>query len=194
MTDSRNGSSHPSDEQLAAFLDGSLEGPERSRIVEHLEECDDCRMAITVAAATLAEPPGRGSLHWLGPLVAAAAIVILVVLPASWMSAPENMGAPLRSERVEGTPRFTALQPADGAVSSARPSFRWESAGEGATYELTLTDEVGDVLWSGRTDATTLALPDSLSLPDGSYYWTVDALLEAARPATTGPRRFRVEG
>lgn len=37
----------PSSEELAAFIDGRLEGPARERIVEHLASCEDCYTVFT---------------------------------------------------------------------------------------------------------------------------------------------------
>lgn len=40
----------PTDEQLAAFLDGGLGGPERQQVLTHLADCECCRPLLAAAA------------------------------------------------------------------------------------------------------------------------------------------------
>lgn len=76
--------------ELARFMDGELSGAVRLRVVEHLDECDDCRElvaeSVQVCEALPAAPAGRA--RWRSPmmlggvvLAAAAALALLVWTP-----------------------------------------------------------------------------------------------------------------
>lgn len=80
--------SHPSDETLAAFVDGRVDAETRKLVIEHIATCDDCR-ADWQAISEFAEaeetssnamnvvfPRGR----WYGLIAAAAAITMGFVL------------------------------------------------------------------------------------------------------------------
>ena len=49
---------HPSDEIVAAFLDGRLAGEERQRVLDHTSECDECYSLSSAVWDYKAEPPG----------------------------------------------------------------------------------------------------------------------------------------
>ena len=75
----------PSEETLAAYIDGRLDEKTRRRVVAHLAECDEC-YAIVVATAEFHAEEGiarvarssRG--HWLWIGAAAAALIALAVV------------------------------------------------------------------------------------------------------------------
>ncbi|MEO8378828.1 MAG: zf-HC2 domain-containing protein [Acidobacteriota bacterium] len=88
----------PSEETLAAFLDGRLDPEDRRRVVEHLAECGDCRDLVLAAeelgvgeevsaeapvqTAAVVEIRPRTRLFWV-PIgsAAAAAVVVLFLSP-----------------------------------------------------------------------------------------------------------------
>ena len=52
-------SAFPSDETLAAFIDGRLDEETRKKVTAHVAECDDCYGTIMAAGAwTREENPG----------------------------------------------------------------------------------------------------------------------------------------
>ncbi|MCU1245238.1 MAG: hypothetical protein JWN02_1148, partial [Acidobacteria bacterium] len=55
MTERMEHSGFPSDETLAAFIDGTLEPEERQRVLDHLITCDECRNNVLAAADPMAE-------------------------------------------------------------------------------------------------------------------------------------------
>ncbi len=184
---------HPSVEDLAAFLDRTLLDTEHALIVEHLEQCEVCRLEVAVAVDTLStHNRRRRALKWAVPMVAAAAIAMLLLMPATSVVIPGDPAPIERGERAEGIGAFSVVSPAEDEVLGAPPTFVWRSAGSGVTYALTVTDEVGDVVWSGQASDTVMVAPVSLTLPSGSYFWIVDALLERGRKATTGVQRFQM--
>jgi hypothetical protein len=50
----------PTDEEIAAFLDGGLAAGERARITAHLAGCESCFEVFAGAAGVLAEQAPRG--------------------------------------------------------------------------------------------------------------------------------------
>ncbi|HKR66616.1 MAG TPA: zf-HC2 domain-containing protein [Thermoanaerobaculia bacterium] len=81
----------PTEETLAAFIDGKLYGDDRDRVVEHLAECSDCRDAV-VTGTELAVSMGEAEVREfrpkrrVAPVVAAVAagIVVVMLMPPVW--------------------------------------------------------------------------------------------------------------
>lgn len=83
--------SHPSDGELAAYIDGALDATEAARVADHLADCEDCYFVYSETLQFQLEPePGkvvqfpsreerRPRFWWL-----AAAAAILVVALGSW--------------------------------------------------------------------------------------------------------------
>jgi hypothetical protein len=92
----------------------------------------------------------------------------------------------LRGGQAEGIRTFETLVPQEGArvtVDSLR--LGWRSEGPNARYRVTVTDDLGDVLWSDATADTVLPVPRTVPLQSGrTYFWRVDALLEGVQPST----------
>jgi len=76
---------HPTAEDLGCFIEGTLDDQARAAIVEHLADCDDCRITV-VDAVEFAEPAAfdekvpvkqsaAGGLWWM---TAAAAVIVVV--------------------------------------------------------------------------------------------------------------------
>lgn len=84
-------SGFPSDETLAAFIDGRLDDVTRRRVVEHMTTCDEC-YAVYVAAtemqkASSATPPRRRMMHrhfWAATLTIVALAVTIGVFFAQF--------------------------------------------------------------------------------------------------------------
>ena len=99
-----------------------------------------------------------------------------------------------RGPDVEGVQHFAIVIPEEGAsVSIDSLEFLWRSEGPEVHYLLTVTDENGDIVWTGATRDTSLAPPREAAFSsDETYYWYVDALLEGASSSTTGVREFSI--
>lgn len=76
----------PTEETLAAFIDGRLDGKARRRVVEHVAECGECRDVILAAGELrVFEAPSDVIFAWrrtgkVGAVAALAAAAVLVVL------------------------------------------------------------------------------------------------------------------
>ena len=101
---------HPSDEIVAAFLDGRLDGEERQRVLDHTSECDECYSLSSAvwdykADAKVVRPQfGRRVAVAAASLAVAAALLVVVFLPAfrdrramdAMVEASENENLPYR--------------------------------------------------------------------------------------------------
>jgi tetratricopeptide (TPR) repeat protein len=70
---------HPEAEDLGRFVEGTLEDPERAAIVDHIADCDDCRMLI-VDAAEFIEPAKverHSNTWWMG--IAASLMLVVAI-------------------------------------------------------------------------------------------------------------------
>jgi len=69
---------HPEAEDLGRFVEGTLDDPERTAIVQHIADCDDCRVLV-VDAAEFNEPAKveRHSNWWMG--VAASLMLVAAI-------------------------------------------------------------------------------------------------------------------
>lgn len=188
-------SGHASIDDLAAFLNGGLSAASRRLIAGHLDRCDQCRHELAVAASTLLEHESpKRRLRWLIPAAAAAAAAVfatLLVVPFDAVSPPGG-GPVQRADPSEGIPTFQIVAPREGVTATEPVRFVWHAPAPEASYELTLTDQAGDVVWTSRTLDTLVVLPESVVLGEGRYYWVVDALLDRAQEATTGVHEFRL--
>ncbi len=189
---------HLTPEEVSAYLAGQVPESRRSSMEEHLATCDQCRKDL-VAASSLGGGRRRGRRATLAliPLAAAAILAAVIFLPQAPPTPAADSGPRLRSQESQAASTITALAPSPGrAVPVSGITFRWNSAGEGAFYKLTVTDPGGEVVWTASTADTALTLSgaDAGRLAAGeTYFWYVDALLPGARTATTGIQEFATE-
>jgi anti-sigma factor RsiW len=182
---------HPSDDDIAAYLNGGLTGAERGALEAHLAACRTCRTEATSARRLLRTVPARHGGLLVASLAAAAVLTVVLLVPRS-SSGP--IVDPDRDGNPGEAPALRALAPLDGS-SVRRDSLRfmWRSEPGDLLYRLTIASSVGDAVWTQDTNDTTLALPDSVRLaPGAGYLWYVDALDAAGVSITTGPRRVRI--
>jgi hypothetical protein len=174
MTEHIADAGHPTDDDLAAYLDRRLDAAERERLESHVAWCPDCRAQLTAASAVIRRRATvRKRWATLAPVVAgAAAIVLLVASPEGWPgvgSAPAHRDAPsvTATAPIPITPR--------GAVTAAE-ALVWHRLERADRYRGTLYDASGAVIWRAETGDTVAALPDSVRLePGAAYLWRVDA-------------------
>ena len=81
--------SHPSEDRLAAYVEGGLKGPEREDVLAHIAQCEPCRSAVSdlefvsSQAARLQRWPatGEGSAAPLRARLDAACVKVAAALP-----------------------------------------------------------------------------------------------------------------
>lgn len=190
------GADHPSPEDVAAYISGAIGDADRERIEAHAADCAVCRREFAeVIGALPAKRRTRDWRVWAPALAAAAVIAVVMAHPFRTAVQPEGTSRFRGSEPTAGRGGGAVIgvlaPPDDGAVNPAAVTFVWHAGGVDASYQLTLTDEEGSVVWTLATTDTVAALPDTITLARGSlYHWYVDGLLEDGRRASTGVHSF----
>jgi hypothetical protein len=176
---------------VAAYVDRAL-STEARRIVElHLADCEECRQEVAEVTSLVRRSRHRGWSYIMWPAAAAAAILVLAVLPSR---VDERQGQALRTGADEGVPAITVVRPATGdSLPLDGIDFIWRSFAPDAQYNVRLTTAEGSEVWRTSTRDTSAAPPPNVGLvPGRTYFWYVDALLPDGNSATTGIRRFTV--
>ena len=208
--DARSSGTHPSDGQLAAYLDGELEDGERARLEEHFDICAECRGVLARTNAVLAKParsaafvpsngpmrrqssPSRSVVLSLATLAIAASVTMMILGRRDATSIDEDLVRTQPLGAGEGTPVLVTHQPANGAeVQRDGLRFIWGSA-PAERFTFVLSDETAQPIFSTDIRDSMLILPDSVTLQAGrSYFWRVDAIGGGVE-ATTRAQRFSV--
>lgn len=194
MATTKNETLHLTADQLAAYTDGRISNSDRGPVEEHLSLCRECRdqLAMACRIARRQKAPTR----WLYGFAVAAAAVLAVLVVGTLVTdgGREGSGPVLRSNQ-ERRQVITTLSPAEGAaVRRESLTFLWRSPSPDASYQVTITDRNGDVVWTSPSVDTTLVPPRDIGLEPGQvYYWFVDALLVDGSATTTGVKQFVIE-
>jgi anti-sigma factor RsiW len=172
----------PTAGEIAAFLDGRLEGAELSRVQAILAADPAARQELIkasriVASAPSSREPKRSWVPAFATLAAAAAIAI-VLIPARNLS---RDSAPVSAERrapADEAPKIQVVVPAEGSsVRNDDRPFTWRGV-DGATYRVIVSDVAGNTVLQKNTTDTVLAIPEALLTNEGAtYYFAVYALL-----------------
>jgi len=195
--------------EMAAFVEGVLEGADRQRIAGHLVECADCRAQYAELCVVLGDAS---------------------VAPAYDSHSPISVSVPARRHRVAGSFAFAGLaaaallfavarqqEPAGtetqllrdehgalvsvpvivGPISVAydTTAFLWSGVPGAELYRVTVFDAEGVVVWEAET-ADTVALHPSPSpfVPGEPYLWRVQARTDFDRWVGSRLAEFRIRG
>lgn len=189
---------HLSAEDVAAYVDGAIGGSDRERIEGHAAECEDCRREIadvTVALRSRRRTPSRRV--WI-PAIGAAVIVGLLLVEPFWHATGPEQGSRFRGRettavREDAVELRTIAPQAERVTATGDLVFVWQAGGSGASYQLTLTDGEGTLVWTLATTDTVAPLPDTIELqPASRYHWYVDAMFDDGRNASSEVRSFTV--
>jgi hypothetical protein len=166
----------------------------------HLEGCGLCRDELIEVTGVMRHARRQRRARVAGGVGAAAAALtgVLLLGPTveSDLAERESIlrdGGPAVEE---GLRKFATVAPLDDArlESLAGSVFVWRQVATGAFYSLTVTNERGDLVWSGSTTDTLLRIPTELEVePGGRYFWFVEALLTDGTTATTDASRLWAE-
>jgi hypothetical protein len=181
---------HPSEMELAAYLDGRASAASRERIEAHLADCPDCRHDL-VAARSL-RPRRRFSSRRVAGALAAAAAVLLAAVTLVDRSGSNVARAPAMRGASRDAARIAAYEPS-GVVRGRSVRFTWARVPTALTYRLTVSRPDGASVWTRSGVDTSALMPDSLVASGGQrYVWTVDALLSDGTERSSGVREFEL--
>lgn len=158
--------------EVAAYLDRTLSPSDRSRVEEHLADCDVCRAEVIEVARLLRTQPHRRSWHVPIGVAAAAAAVLLLVWrrPVEKPPLPPNYREPV----VTSAAAPSAIAPRGAMTAASR--FVWSGVPHADRYRLTVFDGTGSVVWETLTADTAAGLPEGIRLQRGtSYLWKIEA-------------------
>ena len=186
-----------SEDDVAGFVDGGVEEPQRARVLAHLARCDRCASAVQEVAAMVADdsitreiPAVRRRRIWtrggIGAAMAAAAT--LVFLLAQPRDGSRNDDLQLREPAITAAVAPVGLSPRDSVARVDR--LVWTSVSGAQRYHVRVQRADGALLWSALTADTTIQLPDSVRLAAGTYFWRVDAETEWRRRISSDLTRF----
>lgn len=186
---------HLSAGDVAAYLDGAIGDADRERIERHAAECDVCRREIAEVTVALRQERKTPSWRIWVPAAAAAVVAVLLVQPFGPGTGPDGtsrLRGPAGIPDREGAVAIRIIAPsAESVVASGQVAFIWQAAGAGTSYQLTLTDDEGSVLWTLATTDTVAQLPDTIELDLASrYHWYVDAMLDDGQSRSSGVHSF----
>jgi hypothetical protein len=183
-------------EELAAYIDGTLDKIERERVESVLASSPAARAELIEASRLVVTMPTKARSArrpWIVASVASAAAAVLLAIAPTLSRKQEII--PVWTERrvpVDDAAKISVIAPEEGAIVDASATrFSWHSV-TGATYQLTVTDADGRAVWQNTTADTTLSLPPDVKLDASeTYYWNVDALAADGSSTTTGVRSFK---
>jgi hypothetical protein len=182
---------------IAAFLDGRLDGEERKRVEACLADNPAARQELIKSARILASLPAarapKAFRSWILPLggLAAAAAFLLLIDPGDQTRtdrlSTERQPASGNADRIE----LVSPGPDAGVVSTAI-NFAWRRY-DGASYRVVISDETGHVLHQQSTSDTTLTVSlEKIAAAPGKLYWAVDALSENGSTISSGLSEFEL--
>lgn len=165
--------SHLEAGRISAYVDSTLDPSLRPELEAHLADCARCRREVVEVSRLVRTLPRRPSWQIIGPIAAAAVLLIAVGV---WQLGPDQAsnGPVLRESAIT-----TALAPVPvapvGQVARA-DSISWTSVPGADRYRLTLFDVGGAVVWETEGADTTSIVPAAVRLEQGqSYFWKVEA-------------------
>ncbi|MBK5098636.1 MAG: zf-HC2 domain-containing protein [Gemmatimonadetes bacterium] len=162
--------------ELAAYLDRTLSAEHRATVEDHLAWCDECRREFRDINSILCSArPKRRRLARIGPVVAAAAAIILLIAvprgPSPSDSDLEHRDVPVILDQ---RPGIGAATPAPGQPGAYL--LNWSPVERADRYRVSIFDATGTVAWRTETRDTSAILPPSAGLSsDSRYLWRVDA-------------------
>lgn len=164
--------SHPTDEEMAAYLGHELDGEALREVELHLAGCIACRQEFLDATEIL-KPAPRLSWRVLAPVAAAAAVALLIF---PW---PRGEDAITTQPLHRDSPALESAAPGlvtPVGTTSEVSELIWTRVGGADQYRMTLFDSEGSVMWREMTADSSVAVPDSITFrPNHSYLWRVEA-------------------
>lgn len=184
------------EEDIAGWVDGTLESAARARALLHVAECSECRRAVGSLMETLrsgsvasaireleAESPREGRPGHPGKVpgrhrVWAATAAVAAVLAGLLLVKPTDLKFGEESPHREVPSGIIGLpQPITptGGIEEV-DAFSWSRVSGADRYRLTVFDQEGTVVWEAETEETRLIPPGTVHFASGGqFFWKVGA-------------------
>ncbi|MCP4403843.1 MAG: hypothetical protein GY801_41875 [bacterium] len=179
---SRN-TSYPATEKIELYEGDVITTDRLSRVIllylgeELIRIPEEKKLRITAAELSVPEQGTFAELKYI--LSAAYTGMKSSIFPQPVLSSP---GAARKWLRLREAEIIDLLQPVATKVLTSSPHFKWLPLKGVKTYELTLVDGLGDVIWRHETTRTELAYPKEapVLVPEQYYFWRVRRADETA--------------
>lgn len=140
---------HPEPENLGRFVEGTLDDPERAAIVDHIADCDDCRVLVVDAAEFIEPAKVESNKWWMG---IAASVLIAASSASFWyISLDPERGMIKASSHLKARPTEARL-----VGFSYVALNRTRGSGDSDDQGYLLDGEIAEVLDRRRDDPKTL--------------------------------------
>jgi len=180
---------HPPAEDLGRFVEGTLDDSERSGIVAHIADCDECRVVVVDVSAFSEESAAKTShiTRWLA--IAALLVVVIGAAAVVWNARRDPL------DKVIESYAQLSSRPLEGRLSAfpyrePRKTMRGSQENETDYAQLRLEGEAGLVLQKSGDDATTLHAQGVAQLLVGNLDESVRLLNSAAVKDPGDPRKW----
>lgn len=128
-------------------------------------------------------------------------LVLTAAPPSAPVIAKMNPVTPENSTSAEITRRLVSpriapviLSPSqDSTVKPDQFHLIWKSLQRSRYYEVSVVTSDGDLLWTGKTRASSLRLPRKVTLKQGSYFVWITAYLVDGQVVKSSPLKFSVD-
>ena len=214
MKDHQGMSAHPDDTDVAAYLDGVVDGKRRDTIDAHLAECVECRAGVVLlreSARPMTEEipaewlkgarrppaPPRTDTAWRGRVASGLAAGVVIALGLSlWFSTTTRPGGSRATAYRGPALAFEKLSPSPGDVVAPEGlSFRWSEVAGADRYVVIVTSAAGDPIATieARAGADAAGWPDDRPRPPaGTLVWKIRAMALDRIIAESRPTSFEL--
>ena len=178
--------------RIAAYVESTLDPTMRPEIEAHLADCVRCQLEVVEVSRLVRTLPRRPSWQIIGPIAAAAALLIAIGL---WQMIPNEPqpGPVLREPAITTAPAPVPVAPVGQVARVA--SISWTSVPGADRYRLTVFDVGGEVVWESEGVDTASILPAAVRLEQGeSYFWKVEARTGFDRWVDSDLTEFTIAG
>lgn len=182
---------HLDPEMIGAYVDSTLDRTFRPEVEAHLANCARCRREVAEVSRLVRTLPRRASWQTMGPLAAAAVLLIALGIGQMIPNASES-DAVLREPAITTAPAPVPVAPV-GPVARV-DSLSWTSVPGADRYRLTLFDGGGEVVWQTEGTDTASFLPEAVRMEPGSYFWKVEARTGFGRWVDSDLIEFTITG
>ena len=202
------------DQDIAAYVDGSLDENDHQRLERHLAECPVCVGRVGLLSRLLRDSDEleqapepllararrliqRRSMHSAPKWAAAAVITLAVVIVPNWdLDTGNGTEEDARTTRtvpsVISTPQLIAPSSLM-SIPADELNFTWHAVADSLYYKVRIVSDTGSLIMERRVTGTDWQASDELSLSPGTeYFFRVDAYMSDAKTISSEHVRFKI--